>query len=274
MTSAIGTVSFAAAAALYAASAGLYYAEIVRGARPHKRPSASAWLLGLAALAHTAYVVLSSFVLHLCPVLSSPFFLSIASLVATAIYLAARRRLRLHALGVVVAPIGLMLLLSTFVAGEAQPHAGLPAGFVSVHVFANLCGAALFLLAAGAAVMYLWQERKLKRKRALPTVSLPSLDALDRAAHRFLLVGFPLFTVGLIMGTYWTAGLAERSADVIVRLGLGWATWSLFGAVLLLRVVAGWRGRRAAYGSVVGFAGTLALMLIYLLRPWLAGAGG
>ena len=30
-------------------------------------------------------------------------------------------------------------------------------------------------------------------------------------------------------------------------------SWSLFGLVLLLRAAAGWRGRRAAYGTIAGF---------------------
>jgi len=36
--------------------------------------------------------------------------------------------------------------------------------------------------------------------------------------------------------------------------------------VLLLRAAAGWRGRRAAYGTIAGFGFALLVLLIYLLR--------
>jgi hypothetical protein len=36
--------------------------------------------------------------------------------------------------------------------------------------------------------------------------------------------------------------------------------------VLLLRAAAGWRGRRAALGTILGFGLTLLVLLVYLVR--------
>jgi hypothetical protein len=36
--------------------------------------------------------------------------------------------------------------------------------------------------------------------------------------------------------------------------------------VLLLRAAAGWRGRRAAYGTIAGFGFTVLVLLLYLVR--------
>jgi ABC-type uncharacterized transport system permease subunit len=229
-------------------------------------------LLGLASLAHGAYVTLASIVLHVCPVHSLQFMLSMASLLATGSYLIARTRVRIDALGVLVAPLGLVVTLGTFFVGSTQPARKLPASFIGLHVLSNMTGFAMFLLACGAAVLYLVQERRLKSKK-LPEGGLPALDSLDRAVHRFLVAGFPLLTLGVVTGTVWAKSFVHGSPEEILRNVLTCATWLLFAAVLLLRVVAGWRGRRAAYGTVAGFACMLMVVAIYFVRP-LIGHGG
>jgi ABC-type uncharacterized transport system permease subunit len=231
-------------------------------------------LLGAGAVAHLAHILVASFVAHACPVYSIHFFLSMASLLASAVYLAARRRFRIHALGLILAPVGLVLALTTFFLGRPAAPGGLTASFIGLHVFANLCGAGLFLLASGAAALYLVHERRLKRKRSVLAVRLPSLGALDKAAHRFLLAGFPLLTLGLVTGTVAAQHAEIASVSELLRTVFGWATWLLFAAVLLLRAAAGWRGRRAAYGTIAGFACALVVLLIYVLRPWFDAAGG
>ncbi|MFP6686827.1 MAG: cytochrome c biogenesis protein CcsA [Polyangiaceae bacterium] len=268
MTTTITHISLAIAILLYASASMLFYAEVARRASPE-----SGWhrwapaLLGTAAATHLVYVLLASVVAKICPVHSVHFFLSIASLLATTVYLLARRRFRVRALGLIVAPIGLVLILGTHFLGTASPARRLPASFIGLHVFANLIGDALFLLAFGAAVMYLLQDRRLKSKRGLDGARLPPLEALDRATHRFLLAGFPLLTLGVISGSVWSARLELGAPDVVLRTVFGYATWLLIASVLLLRVVAGWRGRKAAYGTVVGFACAVIVLVTYLVRP-------
>ena len=67
----------------------------------------------------------------------------------------------------------------------------------------------------------------------------------------------------------WAERLESGTPDEILRAVFGYATWLMFGSVLLLRVVAGWRGRRSAYGTIAGFACALTVLLIYLVRPLL-----
>jgi ABC-type uncharacterized transport system permease subunit len=44
------------------------------------------------------------------------------------------------------------------------------------------------------------------------------------------------------------------------------ASWAGFGALLVARVGAGWRGRRAAWLTLGGFSGALLVLLVYVLR--------
>ncbi|EYF02428.1 cytochrome C assembly family protein [Chondromyces apiculatus] len=232
-------------------------------------------LLGLGALAHAAYVTIASFVAHVCPVHSVHFMLSVASLLATATYVLARRRFRIDALGLVVGPLGLAFLLGTFFLGKPGPEPKLPSGFIAAHVLANLLGIAFFLLAGAAATLYLVQEKRLKRKRAaLAPGNLPALDTLDRAVHRFLAAGFLPLTLGVVTGTFWARRLEMGHPDEIMRTVFGYATWLLVATVLVLRVAAGWRGRRAAYGTIAGLACAGVVLVIYLFRPAIAAGGG
>jgi ABC-type uncharacterized transport system permease subunit len=83
-----------------------------------------------------------------------------------------------------------------------------------------------------------------------------------------------LLTIGIITGTWWARQLERGSPDEVMRIVFGYATWLLIAGVLLLRAAAGWRGRRAAYGTLAGFACATAVLMVYLLRPAAAALGG
>ena len=282
MTEALSALTFAAALLLYAGASALFYLDIARDRAPRSArapaPPAPApgWLdprippalLAGAALGHAAYVGLASFVAHVCPIHSVHFLLSVASLFASVTYLVLRRRFRIDALGLLVSPLGLAFLLGTYFLGKPAPEPRLSPVFIAFHVMANLLGVALFLLAGGAAVLYLVQERRIKEKRMGTRVgNLPPLDTLDHAEHRFLVAGFPLLTLGIVTGTYWAHKLELGSPEEVMRTVFGYATWFLIGGVLLLRAAAGWRGRRSAYGTIAGLVCVAAVLIIYLVRP-------
>ncbi|WP_437336983.1 cytochrome c biogenesis protein CcsA [Sorangium sp. So ce394] len=303
MPEVISGISFALALLFYGAASALFFLDVARsrarlpssgelprllggGAHAHDpaaRPSATAaarasrhapLLLGLGALGHATYVTLASFVARVCPVHSVHFMLSVASLLAIAVYLVARRRFRIDALGLLIGPLGLAFLLGTFFLGKPHSEQKLSPLFIAAHVMANLLGIALFLLAGAAAALYLVQEKRLKRKRHVERMGgLPPLDTLDHAVHRFLIAGFPLLTLGIVTGTYWAHQLEMGSTEEVMRAIFGYATWLLIALVLLLRAAAGWRGRRAAYGTIAGLACAAAVLVIYLVRP-AAGLGG
>jgi ABC-type uncharacterized transport system permease subunit len=308
MTAVLSVASFGLALVLYGGAILLFFVEVARlkaaslGVSPRPdpllRPAArdgsspalgnvgagampgvtanlriAAILLGLAAAGHATYVTIASFVAHVCPIHSVHFMLSVASLLAIAVYLGLRRRFRIDALGILVAPLGLAFLLGTWFLGKPGPEPKLSPGFIALHVMANLLGVALFLLAGGAALLYLLQERRIKNKRTT-LANLPPLQTLDHAVHRFLIAGFPLLTLGIITGTFWARHLEHGSPEEVMRIVFGYATWLLFAAVLLLRAAAGWRGRRSAYGTLAGFVCAAAVLVVYLVRPALSTVGG
>lgn len=73
-------------------------------------------------------------------------------------------------------------------------------------------------------------------------------------------------------GTLWAREVEAGGAAEITRAVFGYVSWTLFGGVLLLRAAAGWRGRRAAYGTIAGFGFTVLVLLFYLTRSANGGA--
>lgn len=258
--------------ALFALTAALYlFASIafVRGLFGGAKGETVSWaphLVASGALFHAAHIVVASFVLHVCPVHGVHFSMSVASMLACALYAAVRLRFRIDAVGVFVAPLGLTFLLaSQFVVHEPTHARSL---VLPLHVAANLLGVALFTLSSASAALYLFQERRLKEKRAGARFrNLPPLESLERAEHRFLLFGFPLLTFGVVSGSLWAKGVEVGEAADVARALFGYASWIVFALVLLSRAALGWRGRRAAYGTLCGFLFTLIVLFVYVLRP-------
>jgi len=86
---------------------------------------------------------------------------------------------------------------------------------------------------------------------------LPTTATLDRIAYRTAIVGFPLFTFAVIAGAMWAEVAWGRYWGWDPKETCAFITWVFYAAYLHARSTAGWRGRRAAWISVLGFASML-----------------
>ena len=255
-------------------------ASVVFAAKIAGRPIATATeRLGFGALAlggatHLVHVVVWSLVLHVCPVEGIYFPLSLGANLMVGAFFLLRRRYKLDAVGSVVAPLALATLLaSRFAVQSTAPSDSLKSALLPFHITANLLGVALFTLASASALLFLLQENRLKSKKLGGISRLPPLDALDRAEHRLLIAGFPLLTVGVVTGTLFINRMQGESTADLARTAFGYGTWLLIALVLFLRQAAGWRGRRAALGTLVSFGFIVAVLGFYLVRGALAVRG-
>jgi ABC-type uncharacterized transport system permease subunit len=169
-------------------------------------------------------------------------------------------RPRFRLLGLVVMPLAALLLAVSYAAGgvDASGEGRYSTLFLVLHVGLVLAGFAGFTLAAALAALYLWQERELKhRSSTLLRLRAPSLVSLESLAARTVAVALPVLTLGM------AAGFARirHGSDLDPLIVLTLLTWTVYGAFLLLRYGAGWRGRRAAYVTLAGFALVVALQL-------------
>jgi ABC-type transport system involved in cytochrome c biogenesis permease subunit len=96
-------------------------------------------------------------------------------------------------------------------------------------------------------MLLLWRREGLQRM-------MPSANDLDRVTYKIICIAFPLLTLMIAAGAYWanqTWG-SYRSWDPKET----WAaiTWLVYAGYLHMRITRGWRGRRAAWFAILGFA--------------------
>ena len=130
--------------------------------------------------------------------------------------------------------------------------------FLVLHVGLVLAAFAGFTLAAALSGLYLWQERRLKRRvTTILRRPAPSLATLDRLAGRTVAFSLPALTLGIAVGIVRLVDNGDR-VDALVAATL--VTWLVWAAYVVLRVARDWTGRRAAYLALAGF------MLVILVR--------
>ena len=133
-----------------------------------------------------------------------------------------------------------------------------------IHIGATLLGFLLFIPAHVLALLFLNQEYHLRAKTR-PASALPSLLRLERAAWQLVYIGFPLFSIGILLGFVWQesagTGLTMQPQHLFAALG-----WSIYAHATWRRVRTGWRGRRAALELIGAFVLTLAAVLLYTMR--------
>jgi ABC-type uncharacterized transport system permease subunit len=266
---ALATIAFYFGVIAYSAACTLFFLDLVRQGPQAARSTWGSRVLGVAAVLHTAHVITASLLLNRCPVESLHFGLSFSALVAVAAFLVLRRFASVDALGVIVAPVALTFLVGAqFVGVEVNADPVISRPLLVLHVTANVLGVGLFVVAGAAGLLFLVLEWRLQHKRTAGLGSrLPSLDTLDRAMHRLLLSGFPLLTFGVVTGALFSRHLEDPSGASLARTLFGFTTWIVLAAVLVLRRVAGVRGRRAAYGTLAAVVCMLLIVVVYAVRP-------
>ena len=161
---------------------------------------------------------------------------------------------RLSLLGVFTAPLvavvqtlALILPLDRADDGVSRPTSVNP--MLELHAGISLIAYAAFALACITGVMYLLQERLLKRHRIGGLFyQLPPINGLAKVIRRLTLLGLVLLTIGLAISL--AIGLSASQPKMV----FGYSVWVLYAVMNLLM----WRHvlspRQTAWLAVTGFA--------------------
>ncbi len=163
------------------------------------------------------------------------------------------RRYRQWAMGVVVLPVALALLLyATTITSAAEPL--VPALqnnlLLTVHVATAVIAYGAFAVGFAAAFLYLLQSDGRRRL-------LPKRELLDDLSYRATLVGFPFLTLTIVLGAVWADIAWGKYWSWDPKESASLVTWIVCCAYLHTRSTRGWRGRRAALLLMVVFAASL-----------------
>jgi ABC-type uncharacterized transport system permease subunit len=163
-------------------------------------------------------------------------------------------RARYRLLGLTIMPLAAGLLFASWLAGgdSTRDTSAYSTPFLVFHVGLVLAAFAGFTLAAAMSTLYLFEERRLKRRRTGSVLGrMPSLVTLDTLAARTVLVSLPALAAGIGLGL---VRLREAGGGFDALMAASLLTIAVYAAYLLLRFEGGWRGRRAAYLALAGFA--------------------
>ncbi len=139
------------------------------------------------------------------------------------------------------------------------------------HIIPMFMGYAAFTLTFIFSVMYLTQQRQLKHKFFGSVFhGLPSLERLDTMMWKALSFGFPLLTLGLVLGAFWmrysNALGPQWYLDSKVVMGL--VTWLFYAGLLHLRVGVSMHGNKMAGLTIAAFM----VVVFTFLGTFLLGA--
>ena len=204
------------------------------------------------------------------------------ALTIAVVYLLMERKFGIKTAGAFVTPFPFLIMAyASLNPNEIQPLVpALQSNWLISHVVTCFIGYAAFAVSFGVSFLYLFKVRaergSAKSKKGDTLLAyLPESDLLDEVGYKTIAIGFPLLTIGIITGAFWAN----------VAWGTYWSwdpkeTWSLivwliYAAYLHARITKGWKGKKAALLSIVGFSATLFCYLgVNLILSGLHSYGG
>ncbi len=239
--------------------ATVFYLVYFAKQKEYIRTVARAVLIG-AGLLHTANFVALYMVVRHTPITNMHEAVSFFAWSITWGFLAFRWRYQVKNFGTFVSV--LVTVLMAIAAASSQVIAPLPpalrSNWLPIHASIAIIADAFLAMGFCGGVMYLLQENEIKAKHfGIFYERLPSLEALDNLNHHCLTVGFPLLTVGIITGSIWAKQTWGTYWQWDPKETWSLITWFIYAALLHLRFTLGWRRRRAAIISIIGFGAAL-----------------
>ncbi len=256
---------------LYGLGTLLLIPPVVRR-RPSLSPAALV-ALGLGLLAHAGAIAVVAARIHRLPVTDVRSALSFYAFLVTLAFFFVYLRYRITSLGLFMLPLVFLLtLIAALHAEHSFDSSAFRGGWLLIHIGSTILGYTGFFLTFVAAVMYLMQEKELKsRKPRALYYRLPSLEVLDELYYRSLVFGLPFLSVGMVTGFVWATRTWKGPWELDPKILASLVTWLIYLVLFSTRVSGGWRGRRAAYGAIFGFA---AVMVTFLGISLLSGQHG
>jgi cytochrome c-type biogenesis protein CcsB len=246
------------------------HVEVTTGGATASQAPPSVWVRAALALtavglsAHILGIITRGLAAHRIPWGNMYEFVTAITCGAVIVFLVLVARYRAYFLGLfvmvpVVLGLGLCATVLYTAAGPLMP--ALHSYWIAIHVTAAIIASGTFVVATTANVAYLLADRYQRRVKSGRTSSetgimrhLPKPEVLDRLCYRTVVFGFPIWTFAIMAGAIWADQAWGRYWGWDPKETWSFITWVVFAGYLHARATAGWRGRKAAYIQLAGFA--------------------
>lgn len=174
-------------------------------------------------------------------------------------YAIVEKRFHLSAIGIFIMPVVVVIAI-WLVSVDLTIQPVMPAlrsYWLAVHVSSAVVAYGSFALSFAVSVAYLLKDKKEVDFQSRFSQELPALKVLDEISYKLIFIGLPFLTIMLVTGAVWAeyAWGAFWSWDPKETWAL--ITWLVYAAYLHTRFLKGFKGKRAAWLSVLGFAAVI-----------------
>lgn len=226
-------------------------------------------LLAVAAMAHLLAIGHQHLGNFPPPVLSPASLMNLSVFGGVTLSVVVDLFVRTQLLGAFIATVA-TVVLGTLFNNAGTEHTAAHLEFMKfvtpVHIATSAVGFFCFGVSFVASILAIIADQRLRVRRGQGWPRLPPVSRLEEWSAAAVRIGFPFYTVGIILGAVWAYWGGAGGAVLLPEYLLGVGVWVLYAVIVLLSATTGWRGRRAAVLSVVGFLSTLPIVLMYALR--------
>jgi ABC-type uncharacterized transport system permease subunit len=225
--------------------------------RGYTKPSVVGWWIVASGCLSHSWVVLQNLIHDQGILVNFTVSLNLSALAMGLIYLIIWRLRRqttrtagLLLLPLMVFSLGASLLLPT----EESKLQALTDPLLIAHLALSLLSYGLFSIAAILALMDAFQEHALRKKRFGKLFNmLPPLEALEETLFLMVRMGFVLLTIAITTGSLYSHYINGIFFAFSHKVIFTWATWLVFGTLLVGNHLWGWRGSKASKFTISGY---------------------
>ena len=189
------------------------------------------------------------------------------------LYLILEWRTKNRTIGAFVTPLAFLAMayasFSPNISSHIQPLIpALKSNWLISHVITCFFGYAAFALSFGISIMYLLKLLDAEEKNNLFLRLIPSAEILDDLNYQMIVIGFLMLTLGIITGSVWAHSAWGTYWSWDPKETWSLVTWLVYASVIHTRLVRGWKGKKIAILSILGFA---CVLFTYFGVNYLAG---
>lgn len=233
-----------------------------------KYPLYGTWLCLFAFLAHTVALIIRWLQVGHGPYIDFWEVIPADAWVGVLFYLIIQMYIpRIRILGVFVTPVA-FLMIALAVLGHLEMRS-IPNTYTTYWLYIHVLFAKLSygscLIAAAIGFIYLMKDKENIRKNGF-LEKLPPLPNLDELSYRFAAFAFIMLGIMILSGSIWANLSWGRywGWDPIETWAL--VSWLIYGIYLHIRFTFRWKGRKAAWFTILAF---LMVIFAYFISPFL-----
>jgi len=172
-------------------------------------------------------------------------------------YLIFEKKYKYKILGTFATPIILILIYyAAMQSKDIRPlMPALQSNWIIIHVVTAIFSYGAFAVACAISIMYVLRDHL--KEDAFIRKHMPNLDLLDTMSYRAIAVGFITLTLVIVTGAIWAEKAWGRYWQWDPKETWSFITWVIYSIYLHVRLTKDWKGKKAAWFSIIGFVSIL-----------------